>query len=318
MLWVKCQRWNSDYAFQVTTVSKRIKELFPDDSEDINRLCLGPEGVPFGLHHPDFFVTALKIALPPEALEQVRTGYVLLAGYYFLLDAIVDGHLSDPVDTLYLSHLLSGATAEFSTVCSSLAPQAISTLHTLICEYLAENSKALRDERGFRAEPLTIAEQEEFESIVGRSNAVLLLYAILSLVTRTRMDERLIGLVKELTYYIQLADDLGDWREDYGAARYTSLLRRCFHRREALLSEAALETELLLGGVFEERAATIVNGLDSLANDITQLGYPMPFLRTYVAQQRERVYEVLKDRLHVKLRSSAPGTAGTDLPGHIK
>ena len=241
---------------------------------------------------------------PQDTLEDVRTGYVFLAAYYFLLDAVVDGHLKDRLDAVYLSELLSGAYTLFSNACYRSAPRYLLNLNTTISQYLAANSQALLDEDGLHRASIQPDQRHGVYSIIGRSNAVLLLYAILCLISGRPMNDRVVALVKKLTYYIQLTDDLGDWRDDYRAGRYTSLLRECFARHRIILSEPELESDLILGGVFEERSAIIINGLDSLIADIAAFDCAMDFLKSYIIRQRQRVAH-MTERLEIKIAGSS-------------
>jgi hypothetical protein len=263
-------------------------------------LIEAPDGVPLGYVHPDLFLELLPNKFNIEAVETLRIGYVLLAAYYFLLDAIVDGHLKNPMDALYISHLTSGAYSQFRTACAIASPDSIAALDLMICQHLAENAQAIRDESVYFSSPLMPADSEEIDSITGRSNAILLLYRTLCLFAGSAANQVVISLIKRLIYFIQLIDDLGDWREDYRAGRYTSVLRYSFSRRGRILSESKLENDLLLGGIFEVRCGMIINSLDALASSAADNIPRSLSLQSYIAGQRCRVYNELRARLEIK------------------
>jgi len=287
----------------IAALDDRLRELFPADSAHLSILCKGLGGAPYGGNHPDFFAHACGLSLAPEHLERIRLGYVMLAAYYFLFDAAADNHLQHPTDSLYLPHLLTGALTEFTLVCLAVDPAKLVPLHTLVRRYLAANASAIKNEQLISSRPLLEDQPEEFYSIVGRSNAVLLLYDLLSLITDRAPDDRVTDIVTWLAYYIQMADDLGDWRDDYKNGRYTSFLRRCFARHDAVIDEPGLEEEVLLGGAFEERSAIVINGLAALLDKIDALPYRMEALQAYVTRQKDRIYAVLKDRVTAKTQA---------------
>ncbi len=236
------------------------------------------------------------------AFRDLRIAYVFLSAYYFLLDATVDEHLYKKTDALYLTHLLSASCLLFCRVCYRLVPNKVGEIQKDVFSHVAGNAWAVRTELEFQKKPLEPNEEDEFDSVVGRSNSVLLLYRIIAKLTGTEVKPQLVKLLNDLVFFIQLGDDLGDWRIDFRAQRWTSTIRSCFHQQGRILSEAEMEQELYLSGFYEQRSARIINGLNAVLFGLeSSPDFSSHTLLPMIRKLRERVYGLLTDMVSVKL-----------------
>jgi len=282
---------------------RNLKPIFPTDAERILRLSLNDvDPLPFGYYHIDFW---LEICPPlnERLKEDARVFYVLLCAYYFLQDAYVDEHLDSKFDVLYLAHLLSGAWYFFDKTCRELTPDKKEEISKKLLTYISKNAKAVKDEYLFQKE-LLMPSEEEYESIVGRSNPFVFIYELFSALADKPVEPHVMKLCSDDVFLLQLADDLGDWREDYQAGRYTSVIRTCFAKKGRFLTEKEIEEEMFFGGVYEQQAAKIISGLDKLISQLETDSYqPYNKFKDFVESQRERVYQVLVEWISVKIQT---------------
>lgn len=287
---------------ELSVFTQGLSQIFPREVDALVTLCTNNSGYPLGFAHPDSFLELVGFELEEKLLLKLRTGYVCLSGYYFLLDAIIDEHLTDSPKALYLSHLLSATHLLFYEVCREINPSCQPRLSEIICSYISDNAEAVQAELRFQASPLVPAEVDEYMSIVGRSNSALLLYETLCAVSGRAIDITILGLLNDLVYYLQLIDDLGDWREDYCSKRWTSLLRTCFSRHKRILDEAEVEEEIYLSGISERRLATAINGLTRVQNGFISLqGVSSTRLQLLIDTQTKKARASLEERVQLKL-----------------
>jgi hypothetical protein len=258
-------------------------------------LCVNDAGFPVGFYHPEIFLDLLGGTLSPEILNELRRPYVYLSAYYFCLDSIVDGHSPEKRNALYLTHLLASATHRFSSFFLQRFPNDAGAFETTFFRRISNNSTAVLAEQLFRAFPTTPNESEERANIIGRSNSSLLLIDILSIATKTPLTHAMNSLMHDFLFYMQLGDDLGDWRIDYRASHWTSFLRKCFACLGRIAAtEDELERQVYLTGIYEERAILILKGFDRIINALTGAALLRGTrFRDFVQTQRTRLHDVL-------------------------
>src|SRR6267154_1156613 len=242
-------------------VRNHVERIWPETLRHrAVKFYLSESGYPYGFSHPDVLADITGGDLDAETQQDLRMGYVSLCAYYFLLDSIIDSHLENITDAVHLTPLISSACLSFVQVCKRLAPNHLDILTNFILTSVGENSAALSQEKHLWASPLEVSEHNEFESIIGRSNAFILLYKTLCLVTDKQFEPEIESLLKDLLFYFQLADDIGDWREDYRAGRFSSFLRHIFFSQGRLLDEQRLDEQVYLGGFFEAQTSKVIRG----------------------------------------------------------
>lgn len=252
-------------------VRSHLASIYPNDVPQLHALCVHRINYPLGFEHPKALAQMFDANINNEAFEELRLGYVYLCAYYFLLDATVDEHLSEKNAPLYLTHLLSASCSLFTNACLKSRPEALSDTHRLLFEHISQNANAIKLEILLNDTPLKDTPDQNYKSIIGRSNAVMFLYSILSFLSNKSTDEQIVSILNDIVYYIQLGDDLGDWRKDYDGKRWTPFLRACFRRKGRLLNIQELEEEIHLTGFYEEYMANVINGLGEAKERLEKL-----------------------------------------------
>jgi len=246
---------------------ERLAELYPGQEYELFYFCLTSNQVPFGYSHPDMILDLVAPNTPID--DNLRLFYVFLCSYYFLLDAAVDGHLPTRTSIVTLTPLLHLAINALERITHSHAPlRPLLQDGAFLSSYISRNSSAVRDEICFQSTPLVVDESVEYESIVNRSNCFFLLYQLATLLTQRPYCLHTVALLKHYTFYVQLADDLGDWRMDYQKQNYTSFLRQCFVDCGRLLSLDELEEYIYLKGKYETRLLHLISSCKQLINKL--------------------------------------------------
>ncbi len=214
--------------------------------------------------------------------------HILLSAYYFLLDSLVDGHLDEQEQGVYLTHLLGGALLLFNRVCDQLDDERARRIEEAIRATISENARSVLLEIQLNAQPFTASRKEDYASIVGRSDWSLFLYRVLRILSGAHEVPDITPLLSEVILYIQLGDDLADWREDYLAGRWTSFLRSIFILKGRVLGLSELEEQVYLGGIYERQMATLVNGLSGILTRLRSIdGLSSNLLQEFIKFYRE-------------------------------
>ena len=288
-----------------TRFEARVRNLFPADAEAIFALCIHRD-YPLGYNHPDVMAEILGVEFADDIMDDLRAAYVFLSAYYFLMDAVADGHVRDRAEPLYLSHLMSGGCLLYVGAFHRLAPDCIGAMQRVFWDHVSGNARAIREESILQAHSLEPRTEDDYRSIIGRSNSALLFYHIAALLSARRVDPDVVALLQEAIYYFQLADDLQDWQEDYDAGRFSSTLRVCFRRHERTLDASTLHDAMWLGGYYEERAAIIATGLESVVQRFQELpGVSSSLLQTAVQAGVRRATGNLARLVAAKLSAAA-------------
>lgn len=283
------------------TVQNYIARFFPKETDALVRLSLNEDGHPFCFNHIDLFHEMIGFPFKDEDRDELRMGYVTLSAYYFLLDAVIDNHLHNESDALYLSHFFSMAWHSFVTVAQRIRPDSLDELGTTFFKFISLNAQAVQNEAIFQQTPLIVNEEEEYESIVGRLNTFLLLYHILTLLTGQPSEPKVTKILSDLLFYLQLGDDLGDWREDAQAKHWTSFLRLCFNHTGTPMSEEEIELAIFLDGLYEIRAAKIINGMEDLLCQLRDLpSLVSQHLQIFIFAHQEKLMNTLSEIVALK------------------
>ena len=279
-----------------------LRETFPDDAQALFQLCQLGLSEPLGLSHPHIVEDLIGGELDSDDHEHIQIGYVMITAYYFLLDAVVDGHLDDPLRALYLSHFLSLACRKFDKVIYSHPEKDFNRFNTEFYNLVSQNARAIRLENEFSANSLSYSEEKEYASIVGRSNSSIMLLELIGALTSQSNTDQYKEILEDFAYYVQLGDDLADWREDYKANKYSTFLRELFAKHERILSEQELDEEIYLSGIFEARALTVINGLESTISKIEAIDKNNgSFLKEHIKRQIEAVKQLMTQVIEIKL-----------------
>lgn len=279
-----------------------LLETFPDDAQALFRLCQLGLSEPLGLSHPEVVEDLMGVEIDGNDREKIQVGYVMITAYYFLLDAVVDGHLDDPLLALYLTHFLSLACRKFDEVIYSYPDKDVERFKTEFNNLVSKNAMAIRLENEFSANSLSFSEEKEYASIVGRSNSSIVLLELIGVLTHQANTDQYKEVLQDFAYFVQLGDDLADWREDYKAHKYSTFLRELFTQHKRILSEQELEEEIYLSGVFEARALKVIKGLEHTISKIEAIDKNNgSYLKAHIKHQIEAVKQLMTHVIEIKL-----------------
>lgn len=280
-----------------------LNESFPTDAEALFRLCNHGMLHPLGIDHPNVIQDLIGIKLNQNDFEKIQIGYVMITAYYFLLDAVTDGHLDDILNTLYLTHLLTLACQNFDEVIFANRETDFKRFYAIFKKLVSENANAIRLENQFSSNPFSFSEDKEYSSIVGRSNSSIILLELIASLSNTSGTERLKDILQDFAFFVQLGDDLADWREDYNAKKYSSFLRELFTKHNRMLTESELEEEIYLSSIFERRAVKVIKGLENTIDKIEAVSNTNgTFLKMLIRNQIEKIKLLLTQVIEIKLR----------------
>jgi hypothetical protein len=306
---------------QIEALRRWLSEDYPNDAEVLLPLCLTDSGRhPLYFDHPGFVWEAVGLeGLPRVVFNDMQCGYVYLSAYYFCVDSVLDGHprsSSKQHDingaALHLGHLLAGSIFRFEKAFETSFSDVASYFKGEIRRVLAENARAILAEIQFRSEPFKPNTDAEFDSIVGRSNSFILLFELAARMAREPLSSEVQRAIRSFVFYMQLADDLGDWREDYRAERWTSFLRECVSELGRIPSESELEQHVYLGGAYERRLQKVIKGFDKVLLEISSSSRLKEFA-LYVLAQRAVADEGLKTFTGVKLEHGLKYESNSEL-----
>jgi hypothetical protein len=283
--------------------SASVGQLFEGEEQELRRFYQSSRGIPLGYEHVAMLAEYCGVEDGSPGLRELTMGYVLISAYYFLLDAVADGHLANPVDCVYLTHLLAGGLEKISDSVVLADSSATSRARKVIHSHISENAAAIRLEKQLQENPFEIAPEEERRNIIGRSNSALLLFELMTLLynQKSRPQDRLI--LEDIIYYLQLGDDLSDWREDFSSLRWTSFLRRCLSVLGRIPTEPELEVHVYLSGCYEEWASLIIRGLNSASTTLAARENRPLKLIGLVESQKAMLEAALTDWITAKLAS---------------
>lgn len=280
-----------------------LRETYPDDAEILFRLCNHGLEQPLGIDHPLIIQDLIGAKLNQNDFEKIQVGYVMITAYYFLLDAVADGHLDDKLNSLYLTHLLTLACQKFDEVIFSNSKVDFKNFNSTFQQLVSENAKAIRLENQFSSNAFTFSEEEEYSSIVGRSNSSIILLELIASLTQTNNKSKLKEVLRDFAFFVQLGDDLADWRDDYKAQKYSSFLRELFSKHGQILSESELEEEIYLTSIFEARALKVIKGLENTNRKIETVSESNgKYLKLLIQNQIEKIKLLMTQVIEIKLR----------------
>lgn len=284
---------------EVDRLHAAIKLDYPFDADTILKLCLNEVGFPSGYYHIDILLDALKVDFPDYKKEELRIVYIYLTAYYFLLDSTIDGHIEVKEHNLFLTHLLTGAICRLSKFLNTYFPEKFNECFNLLLTKISENAAAVKNEYKHKENPFEPSERGELENIVGRANSSVFLLELIGIVTNNHISNNLRNIIYEFLYFMQLGDDLGDWRIDFEQKNYTSFLRLCFARLKIIPKEIhQLESFVYGSGIYEERAINILKGFDCVLKNINSSYFK---LEEFILKQRDRLNTVLTDFIATKI-----------------
>lgn len=265
-----------------TSIDNQLKEFedfvgifFPP--EDVKKIKImsekGGDSL-WGYDHIDILGALAGFETRHPILDRLRLPYVLLSSHYFLLDDTIDHHLLQEDDVLYSTHLLFLVYSQvFLFTENSISEQAKTEFLQRIAKLISENASAIRLEIRQRAGFYKPSKDENYQMVAGRSNSTIQFYEILCFFAGKETNNKVISLLSDLVYYLQLGDDLGDWSQDFKRGNFTPLLQECFQQLpvDKRNDFSAIESVLYTSGIYEQYVAQIVNNLDRIKSQFLEL-----------------------------------------------
>lgn len=219
--------------------------------------------------------------------------YSYLAASLFCLDAIVDGHSIGKKQILQHSDIAKALTlfqaGGFTRLrkYASLAKLNLEDVERRVIFLFYNNSLALDDEDENRRILDNPDPRTDYANIIGRSYLSLFLFEIVAMTCGQEMSLQFVNILKEIIYFVQLSDDIGDWKIDFESGGYTPFLKQVLSKIEGEVSMQKLKEFVYLKGVYESELAKIVIGFDEIYGNITSLNLNTTSLAEYVRYQRE-------------------------------
>ena len=284
-----------------------LEEDFPDFSDKLYPLCLNGAGTePIFFSHPLFAQRSARLAASDLFHDRVHRAYVYLASYYFCVDAIIDDHARSGTYgeapgqiATFLGPLLSASTHLFSLAVKEQFPGKEADVLEDLRELLRENAIGLLTEKRFKEQPLAARTDEEKDNVVGRANLFIFIFRYYWTLSNNCNLYPLISYLREFVFLMQLGDDLGDWRADFRAGRWTSFLRECFGVLDRIPIEQELEEFVYLSGAYERRLARVINGFSEIIDVFTRVG--QNDLASYISFERDAALDGLREFTRVKV-----------------
>jgi hypothetical protein len=253
-------------------VRRQIAAAYPDLEAELDGLCMR-RGEYLGLQHVYWICELVGVDPEPEIFQALATAHVSLNAFYFLLDAVVDRQLSDPIEAIYLPPLFELSVALYS-VALKRANTAWGQTMMLPRQRLVQNLMGIRIEKDRYGASDNGNGSLDRRSAIGRSNTVLVLYEAVRLVSNAEASLHATKLIEDLIANLQAADDIADWREDEANGRRTPFLRGAYKLASAR-TDLTLEEVILLSGYWEAMVAEVITALEDIAHQLRNSASPL-------------------------------------------
>ena len=242
--------------------------------------------------------------------------HTYLCTYFNILDSYIDRHAENDFTFLDGGPLLVALVDRIHVLTKSMSGNIFQLILQRLKSALELQRLSLLEEAGFRKHPFVIAENEERDSIIGKACCYLFIYDFVSDLSGNNKSGRIRSGIEEYLFLSQLADDLGDWREDYRQKNFTSFLRGCFKYIGCIPDENILEEKIYMEGLYENRLAMIIRGMDILASGLTnphalraqqsmkhlqKSAKRFPLAHFTISQERQRLYEIFFKFIETKV-----------------
>lgn len=215
-----------------------LEQDFPDHVDILLQLSLdGSERQPLLYDQVEVALDCFRPQadrLEPSIIEDLHAGYVYLVAAIFCMDALVDEHprgvlnsgkpLGEIAKAGYL--FLTGGLLRIkrSAMSAGLSADAVDKELSLV---IAENMSALTEEKKLHEKPFEPRLYDDYPNVVGRANILLYLFSLVGQMTGISSSPSMQSALSDFIFFLQMGDDLGDWREDYANNRPTSFIREC-------------------------------------------------------------------------------------------
>lgn len=279
-----------------------LKEDYPESADSLIKLCVNDS------EKNNLFFTHVFLAIDyfdknnskfgTAFTETLLSSYSYLIAVFFCLDALVDGHsgingnLATPELAKAQTLFLTGGLIRLRKFCSLVNLDLFeieSKVNSVFYEYVLALEQEVKNQQALD----DINPRSDYENIIGRANLFLFMFEIVGLACGKQISQQLLKVLKELMYFVQLSDDLEDWKQDFESGRYTSFLRGCLSKFEKIPCLTELEEFIYLKGSYESWLAKIIMGLDAISKELYNMGESDTLLMKYIGVQRQVTKEWL-------------------------
>lgn len=238
--------------------------------------------------------------IPDSQIEKINAAYILQSASMFCTDHIMDG--DDPFSghsDILLSPLLASASFR---VLASLESGDNFSIHEILDIWMKMH-RTFATAMLLESKDKYLKENETSFHYVHRSEVFLATFRILSKIVGSRPTDEQIGMLERFIELMQLADDLGDWREDFRSDKMTRILSKAIENiGQDRLEEKDLEEYMYLSGYYEEVGEEICSELEAL---VSRAGSVFPDADdayvSFVKRQIQRLNIVIENFRTVKL-----------------
>lgn len=286
---------------------KWLEEDFKDTGPRLFKLCVDTkDNRPLYLTHVQLALKSTEHNLSNlDSLMNLQAGYVYLTAAYYAIDALVDEHgvigdgSKDNLLSADVGVVVTGACSRLTKLFLKENPQNLLWFSDKFRHVFLENSQALREEFFYRQDKNKVfLEEDEFFSMWARSNTFIFLFEICYALKGHTMPSDLEHELRNLLYYLQWGDDIGDWREDFRAKKWTPFLRSCFTASSDETDEKWLEKKIYLDGKLEYHMGKVIEGLAKVKSKIPAKSKS---LLVFVDLQLRKAKKILIDFLTDKI-----------------
>lgn len=288
---------------EIAFLNKVTTEDFGSDSPKIFSVCIDPVSKrPMYLSHLPLAIQATGIRrLSDVEIEHIQAGYVYLIACYYCIDAIADKHAWGDHETheyslaSYISWLSTTSLDRFLRAVALIAPHKREWLSDRFRLLFRENHKALTQELNFRSKLSNkYVKRHEYFNMWARSSPFLFLFELLSAFNNQALETTVASNIKDMLFYLQWGDDIGDWREDFRAKKWTPFLRTCSEKIAHNLDESSLEENIYLGGILENYLNYVIEGLKGVMKNLEGFS-GMKELSNFIQLQVDKAEVLLKN-----------------------
>lgn len=281
---------------------------FPSANQELFKYALDDSGNQPYLYDV-YFVALDWYRVPTESwsekpYQELHVAMCYLFAYIFCLDKLIDDQhaksekrLSNIALSSAIFCFLSGAQIRLKRAAElfELPPNIFTDC---LSKYMVEHFAALNDEVLAQSPPFNQQTLDEYQSIVGRSNAILFLYESISISCSLSFPNSLKKLLEDFLYYRQIGDDVVDWEEDFHVGRYTGFIRE--NSSELYVTKESIEMAVYCDGGFERSISNVVNGINSVLKELVVLGREDSILAKYVKSERDVAFNALHNFIIAK------------------
>ena len=233
-------------------------DLLEIDQHSAKNFFITESGRVIGFSHIDIFDSMHSPSMEATLKEKIRNIYIILAGYLFATDRIIDGQSESQLEDLLIAQK---SIAKAMQLASEIEIKNYdNNLSQLIIELLNVNARALIEEKKYK-ESMILDMDFDMKNSYERAFLFVTGYRMICSLKNKTVSRSFEEFLMNFLFYMQEGDDLGDWRDDFIAERKTPILKRAMQESNTSDLEN-VEEFIYLSGFYEKEAFKIIKGLE--------------------------------------------------------